>query len=185
MASFTNHFFRPQRHNLTSGRKLSRSFAYKMSRPPLDAENLAAVITEDIPVFTYKNDRFFLLLTIFGGMQFLCWVNVALFIKSDGTVESSQKRKLTLLKTDDSWMSRFYANNRAEIAAACLGFGKLFLGEIHTNFYLCMLFTARCYASAVLAIALCLSVTSRCSTKTAKGRITQTTPHDSPGTLVF
>jgi len=31
----------------------------------------------------------------------------------------------------------------------------------------------------------CLSVTSRCSTKTAKRRITQITPHDSPGTLVF
>jgi len=29
------------------------------------------------------------------------------------------------------------------------------------------------------------SVTSRSSTKTAKQRITQTTPHDSPGTLVF
>ena len=55
------------------------------------------------------------------------------------------------------------------------------------------IFTARCYASAVLAMALCPSVcpsicpsvTSRCSTKTAKRRITQTTPHDSPGTLVF
>ena len=57
--------------------------------------------------------------------------------------------------------------------------------------------TARCYASAVLAMALCPSVclsvcpsvcpsvTSRCSTKTAKCRITQTTPYDSPGTLVF
>jgi len=55
--------------------------------------------------------------------------------------------------------------------------------------------TARCYASAVLAIGLCLSVcvcvclclsvTSRSSTKTAKRRITQTTPHDSQGTLVF
>jgi len=32
---------------------------------------------------------------------------------------------------------------------------------------------------------LCLSVTSRSSTKTAKRRITQTTPHDSAGTLVF
>ena len=51
-----------------------------------------------------------------------------------------------------------------------------------------VIFTARCYASAVLATALCPSVcpsvTSRCSTKTAKRRITQTTPHDSPGTLV-
>jgi len=57
------------------------------------------------------------------------------------------------------------------------------------------IFTARCYASVILAmglcpclsvcLCLCLSVTSRCSTKTAKRRITQTTPHDTPGTLVF
>ena len=53
------------------------------------------------------------------------------------------------------------------------------------------IFTARCYASAVLAVALCLclsvrlSVTSRSTTKTAKQRITQTIPHDSPGTPVF
>jgi len=59
--------------------------------------------------------------------------------------------------------------------------------------YLNVFITARCYASAVLAMAQCpsvrpfvrLSVTSRSSTKTAKRRITQTTPHDSPGTLVF
>ena len=46
-----------------------------------------------------------------------------------------------------------------------------------------VIFTARCYASAVLAMALCPSVcpsvTSRCSTKTAKRRITQKTSHDS------
>ena len=48
-------------------------------------------------------------------------------------------------------------------------------------------FTARCYACAVLAmgLCLCLSVTSRSSTKTAKRRITQTKPHDSSGILVF
>ena len=33
-------------------------------------------------------------------------------------------------------------------------------------------------------VSVCPSVTSRCSTKTAKRRITQTTPHDSPRTLV-
>jgi len=51
-----------------------------------------------------------------------------------------------------------------------------------------LIFTARCYASAVLAtglcpsvsVSVCLSVTSRCSTKTAKRRIAQTTPHDIP-----
>ena len=55
--------------------------------------------------------------------------------------------------------------------------------------------TAWCYASTVLAMGLCpfvclsvclsVSVTSRSSTKTAKQRITQTTPHDNPVTLVF
>jgi len=33
-------------------------------------------------------------------------------------------------------------------------------------------------------VSVCHSVTSRCSTETAKRRITQTVPHDSPGTLV-
>ena len=51
----------------------------------------------------------------------------------------------------------------------------------NTNlFIIIIIFTARCYASAVLAMALCLSVrssvcpsvTSRCCTKTAKRRIT-------------
>ena len=58
------------------------------------------------------------------------------------------------------------------------------------NFTIC---TARCYASAVLAMVLCPSVclsvcpsvTSQCSTKMAKPRITQTTPCDSPGRLSF
>ena len=35
------------------------------------------------------------------------------------------------------------------------------------------------------SVSVCLSVTSWCSTKTAKRRITQTTPRYSPGTLVF
>jgi len=47
------------------------------------------------------------------------------------------------------------------------------------------IFTARCYACAVYAMALCQSVESRCSIETAKHRITQTKPHDSSGTLVF
>ena len=60
-----------------------------------------------------------------------------------------------------------------------------------------LVFTARRYASAVLAVivclsvclsvrpSVCLSVTSRSCTKTAKPRIRLTTPYDSPETLVF
>ena len=55
------------------------------------------------------------------------------------------------------------------------------------------IFTARLYASAVLAVivclsvcpSVCLSVTSRSCTKMAKPRIRLTTPYDSPETLVF
>jgi len=42
------------------------------------------------------------------------------------------------------------------------------------------------HASVVLAMGLCLSIRlSQVGAKTAKRRITQTTPHDSPGSLVF
>ena len=67
---------------------------------------------------------------------------------------------------------------------------KLLTGrpELHPIQVPLIVFTARCYASAVLAMALCVSlcpsVTSRSSTKMAKRRITHITPHDSPGTLV-
>ena len=72
------------------------------------------------------------------------------------------------------------------VCAWCFLFVPLHFGTAYRHF-----FTARCYASAVLAMGLCpclclsVSVTSRSSTKTAKRRITQTTPRDSPGTLVF
>jgi len=66
--------------------------------------------------------------------------------------------------------------------------GKVMRSVVSVCFII-IIITARCYASAVLAMGLCPSVcpsvTSRCSTKTAKRRITQTTPHDTPKTLVF
>ena len=44
---------------------------------------------------------------------------------------------------------------------------------------------ARYLPSSRVPLFICLSVTRRCSTKTAKARITQTTPYDSAGTLVL
>ena len=53
-----------------------------------------------------------------------------------------------------------------------------------------MVFTARALLSrympwSCVCLSVCVSVTSRSSTKMAKRRNTQTMPHDSPGTLVF
>jgi len=52
---------------------------------------------------------------------------------------------------------------------------------------LCIRGTSHGPVSVCVCVCLCLSlsVISRCSTKTAKRRISQTTPHDSPETLVF
>ena len=65
-----------------------------------------------------------------------------------------------------------------------------FFSIIQTGFYramLCIRGTSHCPVSVRLSVCLSVrpSVTSRSSTKTPKRRITQTTPHDSPGTLVF
>jgi len=46
-------------------------------------------------------------------------------------------------------------------------------------------FTMRYYASAVYAVIVCLSITSRTSTKMVKPRIMQMKPYDSQGTLVY
>ena len=62
------------------------------------------------------------------------------------------------------------------------------LGHV-TDFYRAMLCIRGTSHGPCVRVCLCLclsvSVTSRCSTKTAKRRITQTTPHDTQGTLVF
>ena len=50
---------------------------------------------------------------------------------------------------------------------------------------LCIRGTSRGPVSVCLSVRLCPSVTSRSFTKTAKQRITKTTPHDTPKTPVF
>ena len=54
------------------------------------------------------------------------------------------------------------------------------------NFYRAMLcIHGTSHGPVSVCLCLCSSVTSRGSTKTAKSRITQTTPQDTPGTIVF
>ena len=74
---------------------------------------------------------------------------------------------------------------------ACTSFGSQQRQHLYSLTY--VVFTARRYASAVLAVIVCLSVcpsvrlsvTSRSCTQKAKPRIRLTTPYDSPETLVF
>jgi len=59
--------------------------------------------------------------------------------------------------------------------------------NVHYRAMLCSRGTSHGPVSVCMSVSVsvCLSVTSRSSTKMAKQRITHTIPHDSPGTLVF
>ena len=103
---------------------MSRWFTRETPRLPLDAENLSALITEDVTIFTYKNNRFFLLLTLFGGMQFLFWTNLAIFVKSDPTVTQSGKPNVPTQNNFSSMMSSFYAENLTTVSLTCFSLGK-------------------------------------------------------------
>jgi len=57
---------------------------------------------------------------------------------------------------------------------------------ILVSFYRAMLcIRGTSHGPVSVCLSVCPSFTSQCSTKTAKRRITQTTPHDSPGNLVY
>jgi len=79
--------------------------------------------------------------------------------------------------------------NIACILSGCAYFqAVILLHKLYVYFYgamLCIRGTSHGPVSVCVCLCLCLSVTSRSSTKTAKRRITQTTPNDSLGTLVF
>jgi len=51
--------------------------------------------------------------------------------------------------------------------------------------FTCATLARRYYLSSCVCLSVRLSITSRCSTETAKRRTTQTTPHDSPRTIVL
>jgi len=118
MMSFVSHSASQQHRLLALRQKLLtttfRLFSREMPRLPLDAEHLSALITKDITVFTYTNNRFFLLLTIFGGMQFIFWTNLAVFVNADPTVGNSGESRIV----------RFYIENRQKIAASCICLGN-------------------------------------------------------------
>jgi len=97
---------------------------------------------------------------------------------------------LTLIGSGTSWVTWYHLG-----AAQMTDMPKSLLAptDWHSAMKLLPAFRSCCYAvftsqaplSAVYAMALCLSVASQCSTEMAKCKMTQTTPHDSAGTLVF
>jgi len=112
------------RYILASPQKVvCRLLSQQISRIPLDAERLSSVVTKDVTVFTYSNKRYFLLISLFGGMQLLFWANLASFAISDPTVQNSVTNDTKLQKNYSSWMDKFYAENRNKIGVSFLALG--------------------------------------------------------------
>jgi len=86
------------------------------------------------------------------------------------------------------WNTRLTREKYAVLLKCCLKASAVIVLLIFTRAALSQRGTCRHRVSVCQTLdcpSVCPSVTSRCSTKTAKPRITQTTPYDSPGTLVF
>jgi len=66
----------------------------------------------------------------------------------------------------------------------CLKYIIRLISSHRLNFYRAML-SMRGSSHGPVSVCVCHKSPSRCSTETAKRRITQTAPHDSPGNLVF
>jgi len=89
-----------------------------------------------------------------------------------------------------TWMStaaELYHPNAALPNFVLIRRTKLAVSYSFYRAMLCIRGTSHGLVSVCLSVSVsvCPSVTSRSSTKTAKRMITQTTPHDSPGNLVF
>jgi len=97
----------------------------------------------------------------------------------------------TQLSTTSSWTSMTRSVRISSTTTWSRSWVEPLGTAVHQRVVGNVVFTTRCYASALLAMSLCLSVsvsvfvTSRSSTKMTKRRITQTTPHDTPRSLVF
>ena len=84
----------------------------------------------------------------------------------------------------DPVLRTFYPR-RVKLVAATISYRrKVIKSNLFLHFYYAML-CIRGTSHGPVSVCLSVSVTSWSSTKTAKRRITQTTPHNSPGTLVF
>jgi len=109
-----------------------RLFAQKVAPSVLtiEAETLKATANKNLTIYTYSNDRFFKILTLFGLVQTLFWANIAYFfytvpMKQVANTDfgSTEKGPQTWWSTFSEWQYR----HRSRIAGACMGLGFLVL----------------------------------------------------------
>ena len=96
---------------------------FAQTKRPFDMDSKQSF---DVIVYTYQNDRFYKMLTVFGIVQFFFWLHLAGFcyrtLGSGGTAEKAKE----LLGKDHSWAIVMGAveEYRYRIAAVCMLLGK-------------------------------------------------------------
>lgn len=86
-----------------------------------------ANISKNAVLYTYTNERFFRLLSIFGVVQFVCWANLAVFAYS--SLKKIQPRGAEGTEIQGSLWGRVLSMQQdysGKIALLCAGIGKNF-----------------------------------------------------------
>ena len=97
----------------------ARHYAKQASK--LSFEKEAAVI-RDVTVFSYSNERFFKMMSVFGVVQIFFWWNMASFATADlSKLQDAMKKE----KSNSIWSSiyDFQTRNKYRIAASCAALG--------------------------------------------------------------
>ena len=102
-------------------RTSAKQFAAGRSRLAFEVDSNVA---QDVIVYTYKNDRLYRLLTIFGIVQFFFWLNLAGFCYSD-LPKVSARQQSQGVGDDNIWMRIITAMEQYKyrIAVVCLALG--------------------------------------------------------------
>jgi len=120
------------------------------------------------------------------------WENMTL--SANDVIVTSSRGNMAVIPCDVSWTSRPPAKlefQRDSQPPTTLTTSRRqffhFAIDIYTSFFYRAMLCIRGTSHGPVSVCpfVCPSATSRSSTKTAKHKITQTTSHDSPGSLVF
>ena len=92
---------------------------------PTTSNPKSGSLEQNVLVYSYRNDKFFKLLTVFGGIQLVFWTNLAYFVYtmpfSRLGPQSESERESSNSFT--SMVNRWLAQHHYRIATGCLALG--------------------------------------------------------------
>jgi len=106
----------------------ARFISKKTTKLPFQADRLTTSAKRDMIVYSYKNDRFFRTLTVFGGIQLMFWANLGYFFCSVPMARLSRPHDETSNETiSGSWsvvFSDWLSRHQSRVGGACFALGN-------------------------------------------------------------